>query len=105
MAAIAQKWTEEIKESFCELTAWECKYQSWIDYNIYMWFVKLQTWDYKPTESLRGEALKGFLYDFEKRERIGKWLEQHSLKKIISDAAYQEDFPNESEDLIQTNGN
>ena len=64
MAAIAQKQTEEIKERFCELTAWECKYQSWIDYNIYKWFVKLQTWDYEPTESLRGEALKGFLYDF-----------------------------------------
>ena len=34
MVAIAQKQTEETEESFCELTAWECKYQSWIDYNI-----------------------------------------------------------------------
>ena len=45
MAAIAQKKTEEFKEDFCDLTVWGCKYQSRIDYNICMWFVKLQFWE------------------------------------------------------------
>ena len=102
MAAIAQKWTEEIKESFHESIAWECKYQSWIDYNIHLWFVKLQTWDYEPTESQRGKALKGLLSYFKKQKENCQWLK---IWRKLFLMLYIKKISNESEDFIQANAN